>query len=401
MIYKTLEKQYHYTNSSEFKKIYQNKINNEAAINLNIIINNNPAFMIVNHEVLQLISRIYHLNNKIIEICNDLPGIARQYFYKNTLIEEIIKTTEMEGVHSNRKELTEIYEDIVNKNFIKKKKSFYGLVNKYDNLINKEHLKILTCDSVRKLYDEIMLIDISNENKIDGEIFRKEAVKVTGEYDGTIHKGIMPEIEIINYMNEGLKILNDQSINIFIRIAVFHYLFGYIHPFYDGNGRMSRYISSLYLNNEIDILCALRLSISCKEKMNEYYKAFKFTNDVRNKGDLTGFVIIFLEIIVNGLENLLENVDDKLSQYNLNIRMLKEVCDADDIHNLLNVFLQCTLFDYEGLSYNDLMNITNLFRTIIVNKIKDIKKSKLKYLLVEKKILRENHYLLDIDRLYE
>lgn len=135
--------------------------------------------------------------------------------------------------------------------------------------------------------------------------------------------------------------------------------------------------------------------------MNEYYKAFKFTNDVRNKGDLTGFVIIFLEIIVNGLENLLENVDDKLSQYNLNIRMLKEVCDADDIYNLLNVFLQCTLFDDEGLSYNDLMNITNLFRTIIVNKIKDIKKSKLKYLLVEKKILRENHYLLDIDRLYE
>lgn len=135
--------------------------------------------------------------------------------------------------------------------------------------------------------------------------------------------------------------------------------------------------------------------------MNEYYKAFKFTNDVRNKGDLTGFVIIFLEIIVKGLENLLENVDDKLSQYNLNIRMLKEVCDADDIHNLLNVFLQCTLFDDEGLSYNDLMNITNLFRTIIVNKIKYIKKSKLKYLLVEKKILRENHYLVDIDRLYE
>lgn len=120
MIYKTLEKQYHYTNSSEFKKIYQNKINNEAAINFNIIINKNPAFMIVNHEILQLISQIYHLNNKIIEKCNNLPGIARQYFYKNTLIEEIIKTNEMEGVHSTRKELKEVYEDVVNKNFIKK-----------------------------------------------------------------------------------------------------------------------------------------------------------------------------------------------------------------------------------------------------------------------------------------
>lgn len=310
----------------------------------------------------------------------------------------------MEGVHSTRKELKEVYEDVVNKNFIKKKKRFYGLVNKYNNLINNEHLRILTCDSVRKLYDEIMLVDIINENyenKPDGEIFRKDAVEVISEYDGAIHKGIMPEIEIINYMNEGLKILNDQSINIFIRIAVFHYLFGYIYPFYDGNGRMSRYISSLYLNNELDILCALQLSISCKEKKNDYYKAFKFTNDVRNKADLTGFVIIFLGIIVSGLENLLETVDDKLNQYNLNTRMLKEACDADDVYNLLNIFLQCTLFDDEGLSYNDLMNITNLSRTTIVNKIKDIKKSKLKYLLIEKKISRENHYLLDIDRSYE
>lgn len=134
----------------------------------------------------------------------------------------------MEGVHSTRKELKEVYEDVVNKNFIKKKKRFYGLVNKYNNLINNEHLRILTCDSVRKLYDEIMLVDIINENyenKPAGEIFRKDAVEVISEYDGTIHKGIMPEIEIINYMNERLKILNDQSINIFIRIAVFHCLY--------------------------------------------------------------------------------------------------------------------------------------------------------------------------------
>ena len=164
---------------------------------------------------------------------------------------------------------------------------------------------------------------------------------------------------------------------------------------------MSRYISSLYLNNELDILCALQLSISCKEKKNDYYKAFKFTNDVRNKADLTGFVIIFLEIIVSGLENLLETVDDKLNQYNLNTRMLKEICDTNDVYNLLNVFLQCTLFDDERLSYNDLMKINNLSRTTIVNKIKDIKKSKLEYLLIERKISRENHYQLDIDRLYE
>ena len=168
--------------------------------------------MIVNHEILQLVSQIYHLNNKIIEKYNDLPGIARQYFIKSTLIEEIIKTNEIEGIHSTKKELKEVYEDVINKNLKKKKSRFYGLVNKYNSLINNEYLKLTTCDSIRKLYDEIMLVDVINEssdNQPDGEIFRKEAVEVISEYDGAIHKGIMPEIEIINYMNEGLKILND------------------------------------------------------------------------------------------------------------------------------------------------------------------------------------------------
>ena len=170
---------------------------------------------------------------------------------------------------------------------------------------------------------------------------------------------------------------------------------------HDGNGRMSRYISSLYLNDELDILCALQLSISCKERKNDYYRAFKFTNDVRNKADLTGFVIIFLEIIVTGLENLLEIVSYKLEQYNLNKKMLKEICDKEDVYHLLNVFLQCTLFDNEGLSYYDLMNITNLSRTTIINKIKDIKNSSLKDLLIETKISREKHYQLNIDKLYD
>ncbi len=65
MIYKTLEKQYCYINLSEFNIIYQNKINNKATINFNISINKNPAFVIINYEILKLISQIYHLNNKI------------------------------------------------------------------------------------------------------------------------------------------------------------------------------------------------------------------------------------------------------------------------------------------------------------------------------------------------
>lgn len=41
----------------------------------------------------------------------------------------------------------------------------------------------------------------------------------------------MPESKIIEYMNKALYILNDQSIDILIRVSLFHYYFGYIHPF--------------------------------------------------------------------------------------------------------------------------------------------------------------------------
>ncbi len=35
-----------------------------------------------------------------------------------------------------------------------------------------------------------------------------------------------------------------------VSIAVFHYLFGYVHPFYDGNGRMARYLSSIFCSEK-------------------------------------------------------------------------------------------------------------------------------------------------------
>ena len=70
----------------------------------------------------------------------------------------------------------------------------------------------------------------------------------------------------------------------------------FVHPFYDGNGRMARFISSAYLCKEMDIVSALQVSVSCKKRQSEYYESFKVTNDIRNKGDLTYFIISFLEI---------------------------------------------------------------------------------------------------------
>ena len=47
----------------------------------------------------------------------------------------------------------------------------------------------------------------------------------------------------------------------------------------------------------MDPIAALRLSIACKNRQKDYYEAFKITNDVRNKGDITYFVLQFLDMV--------------------------------------------------------------------------------------------------------
>lgn len=107
----------------------------------------------------------------------------------------------------------------------------------------------------------------------------------------------MPEAKIIEYMNKALNILNDSSIDLLIRVALFHYYFGYIHPFYDGNGRINRFISSYILSKNFGGVIGFRLSMTIKENLSQYLDAFSHTNDVRNRADISTFIYEFLDII--------------------------------------------------------------------------------------------------------
>ena len=65
-------------------------------------------------------------------------------------------------------------------------------------------------------------------------------------------------------MTKGLNILNNDEYDYMIRIAVFHYIFGYIHPFYDGNGRTSRFISSYLLSKNLLPIVSYKLASTIK-----------------------------------------------------------------------------------------------------------------------------------------
>ena len=111
-----------------------------------------------------------------------------------------------------------------------------------------------------------------------------------------IHRGIYPESKIIECMEQALKVLNANEMDELFKVAVFHYLFGYIHPFYDGNGRTSRFISSYLLSKEFEPTIAYRLSYTIKENIKEYYQAFKICNDRHNKHGVKNRTCVCCEI---------------------------------------------------------------------------------------------------------
>ena len=362
MKYVSMYKKY-FISSDNGKSEYEMLINSPSTIIFNIHNNNYPFFVNVNNEILRLVEKIYALNNDIIKMTyanKSLPNIALQWIINHTLVEEIRMSNEIEGIVSTKKEINAL----ISTKETKKYKRLYGMVNKYTQLFNEtESLLVKTPEDVRSLYDKTMLKDIQKEdvqNIPDGMIFRKGSVGVKAS-ERIIHTGLNPEAKIISAMTEALKILNNDDHSLLIRVAVFHYFFGYIHPFYDGNGRMARFISSIYLSKELDVLSALQVSVSCQHHQKIYYESFKIANDIRNKSDLTHFVISFLEILQSGLESLKLSIEEKTTQYFYYQKLIKQR-NLTDKHTyaLLNVLLQSTLFSVKELTLDDLVEISPL-----------------------------------------
>lgn len=395
MEYELLSKIF-YKKPTEYESIYDARFNSEASIKLPIKIHENVGFIFNTNEITKLLVKIYKTINKINLLRTHLPNIAINSYIIKSLKDEIALTNEIEGVRSTRKEIEDAIDSIKND----KSARFKGLVDKYFKLISNEIIPLNNCEDIRTIYDALVLPEVEKENLPDGILFRKEPVQVVSATQKEKHRGIMPESKIIESLDLCLDFLKSDDIDSLIKISAFHYLFGYIHPFYDGNGRTSRFISSYLIKNELDVLLALKLSYTVKNNINKYYKAFDVCNDRKNKGDITFFVVTFLELLSQASDDLytkIADLNDQLNYYNNIINTLvNEKVLNDKQAKCIFILCQNRLFDD---TYMNMNTLTELLEKSDTTTRKILKSLESKNLLVKSRNKNQYLYSANLDSL--
>lgn len=370
MSYKELLSLY-YSDRALYQAAYAERFNSPYAHHIRFNIDDNPAFFVLTPEMHDRMMSIQKADKRIFAICSSLPKKAIEQFSLRCLIDEIVLTNNIEGVYSTRREIDGILSALQKKD---KRTRFRGLVQKYVMLQTRDHLSLKTPRDIRDIYNDLALQEVvedNPENAPDGEIFRKGPVSIQSATQKEIHRGLYPESEIIDAMSRALDFLNDESEELLFRAAVFHYLLGYIHPFYDGNGRLNRFISSYLLSKEYEPVLGYRLSYTIKENIEKYYGAFKKGNNPLNKGDLTPFVLMFLEIVEKSILLLEEALNKRLQQMEHYLAHIACLPTAEDsvCRSIYSFLIQAALFSEHGISIGELLQYLNVSRGTLRTKL--------------------------------
>ena len=203
-------------------------------------------YYVPTNSTIELVSKISKLDIMLENIYDGLPGLAQRNFFVAMLSQELQSSNELEGVRSSKEEIVKTTRKILSDNKPRiNKDRFFNVIKSYFELRDGNLRPPLDAKDCRKIYDSITSDGISKDDVPDGNYFRKDVTYIY-KNNRQIHRGITSgektEELIIQKIDDLLDFINRSSIGLhrLIKISIYHYYFGYIHPFYDGNGRTDR-----------------------------------------------------------------------------------------------------------------------------------------------------------------
>ena len=310
MGYPTLEKLFHMDASSDrfaaHDRLLHERLYGDSTFRTGIELEHGELFLAVPRELTVITEQVLRRERRVSALWRELPPIALGAFIRSLIMDEVVASNEIEGVYSTRRQIEaalESHDHSAHTPFVEFAKLYLRLT---DN-----PLPPTSKQAVRDIYDAVVADAISPENLPGRTTFRTGPVEIVNQHGRTIHKGVEPASKVEQLMEQWLRLSLDEQIPELYTAILCHFLFGYIHPFYDGNGRTGRYLLALHLSGPLSQPTVLSLSRIIAENKAAYYKAFDITERALNGAEGTHFVLTMLELIAQAQEELIIDLETK------------------------------------------------------------------------------------------
>ena len=192
-----------------------------------------------------------------------------------------------------------------------------------------------------------------------------------------------------DYIND-----NDDEIDPLIKMALIHYQFELIHPFYDGNGRTGRILNVLYLvlKNLLDSPI-LYLSNYINKNKDEYYKLFTEFRENNNYEDWIMYILKGIKETSQKTIILIRQLQLMMEGYQKEFKTLLPKIYSDEL--LDSVFYEV----YTRISYiEERCGVTRQTAATYLNSLVEV--GLLEYEKVGRESIYKNYRLIDLLRKY-
>lgn len=253
---------------------------------------------------------------------------TKQTYLINSLIEEAINSSQLEGALTTRR----VAKEMLRSGRRPKDHSEKMIFNNYNamNFIHEYKGESLTKSMIFELHRIVTDDTLSDEDAGKAGVFRGEHddIRVYSHDDKLLHtppsyKELENRLQMLcdfaNMENEN----EAYFIPPVIRAIVIHFMIGYDHPFVDGNGRTARALFYWMMAKEgYWLMEYISISRIIKQAPAQYMYAYLHTETDSN--DVTYFIIHQLEVIKKAIKDLHGYLADKASEYREAERLLEK-----------------------------------------------------------------------------
>lgn len=333
----------------------------------------------INLDTIPILKKLAIAHRSLAELKGIAQSIPKQEVLINTLaLQEAKDSSEVENIVTTHDEL---YKSSlkVNNYFSPQSKEVQNYVAALKRGFEIVKTKqILTVNGIIEI-QEVLENNNAGLRKVPGTSLKNQK---TGEVvfeppqDATIIKELMSNLE--KYINDPLMSEYDPI----VKMAVIHFQFESIHPFYHGNGRTGRIINILYLVlNELLDLQILYLSRYIIQHKADYYRLLK---TVRTEENWEEWILFMLDAVIETSKQTIVLIQS------MKELMLKIKNDLRDNYKFYSQELLNHLFKQPYTKIEFLMDDLNISRVTASGYLNVLAENEL---LVKHKIGKSNYYI--------